>query len=108
VTSTFLHQQAGGASLEGDDDSDVDADELKSFRRAEVQKLFNIVDVDGSGVIDKDEMAHLLQSLGLTLSVEEIDVGFAKLDKDSDGAVDFDEFYQWYEDVAAGGVRGSL
>lgn len=106
VASTFLHQHAGGASLEGDDDSDVDDDELKSFRRAEVQKLFNVVDVDGSGIIDKDEMAHLLQGLDLTLSVEEIDIGFAKLDTDSDGAVDFDEFYQWYEDVAAGGGGG--
>lgn len=100
VTSTFLHQQAGGSSLEGDDDSDVDADELKSFRRVEVQQLFNVVDVDKNGIIDKDEMAHLLQSLGVTLSVEEIDIGFAKLDTDSDGAVDFNEFYQWYEDVA--------
>jgi Ca2+-binding EF-hand superfamily protein len=100
VTSTFLHQQAGGTSLEGDDDSDVDADELKSFRRVEVQKLFNVIDVDKSGIIEKDEMAHLLQSLGVTLSVEEIDIGFAKLDKDSDGAIDFNEFYQWYEDVA--------
>jgi calmodulin len=70
-----------------------------------VQKLFNVVDADGSGIIDKDEMAHLLQSLGVALSKEEIVIGFAKLDADSDGGVDFDDFYQWYEDVDCCGGR---
>jgi calmodulin len=99
VSSAFLHQQAG-ASLEGDDDSDLDDQELDNFRRAEVQKLFDIVDKDDSGLIDKEEMAHLLNSLGKTLSKEEIDLGFTKLDVDSSGHIDFDEFYAWYKNVA--------
>jgi calmodulin len=103
VSPAFLHQQAG-APLEGDDDSDFDDEELDNFRRAEVQKLFDIVDKDGSGLIDKEEMAHLLISLGKTLSKEEINLGFAKLDMDSSGHIDFDEFYAWYKDVA--GCKG--
>jgi len=96
VSSAFLHQQ--GEPLE-DDDSDIDEDELEVFREAEVHKLFNIVDEDGSGLIDKDEMGHLLNSLGKQLSPQEIDEGFAELDQDSSGHVDFNEFYSWYKRV---------
>jgi Ca2+-binding EF-hand superfamily protein len=99
VSSAFLHQQAG-TSLEGDDDSDLDDEELNNFRRAEVQKLFDVVDKDGSGLIDNEEMTHLLGGLGKTLPKEEIDLGFAKLDVDSSGHIDFNEFYTWYKDVA--------
>ena len=99
VSSAFLHQQAG-TSLEGDDDSDLDEEELDNFRRAEVQKLFGVVDKDDSGLIDKEEMTYLLISLGKALPKEEIDLGFAKLDVDSSGHIDFDEFYTWYKDVA--------
>mmetsp|Transcript_5591 Transcript_5591/g.8791 ORF Transcript_5591/g.8791 Transcript_5591/m.8791 type:complete len:323 (-) Transcript_5591:65-1033(-) len=98
VSSTFLHQQAG-QPLEGDDDSDLDEEELVIFRRVEVHKLFNIVDEDGSGLIDQDEMARLLNSLGKALPQEEIDDGFAKIDTDSSGGIDYDEFYTWYKEV---------
>lgn len=99
VSSTFSHQQ-GGPSLDGDDDSDLDEEELELFRRTEVQKLFDVVDDDGSGLIDKEEMVRLLSSLGKMIPQDEIDEGFAKLDKDSSGHIDFDEFYAWYKEVA--------
>jgi calmodulin len=99
VSSTFSHQQ-GCPSLEGDDDSDLDEEELELFRRTEVQKLFDVVDTDGSGLIDRDEMVQLLISLGKPVPQEEIDKGFEKLDKDSSGHIDFDEFYAWYKEVA--------
>lgn len=101
VSSTFLKQQ-NSQPLEGDDDSDIDEEEIEEFRRAEVHKLFKLVDEDSSGVIDKVEMVTLLSSLGKSLTREEIDEGFAKLDKDSSGTIDFDEFYDWYKDVAHG------
>lgn len=101
VSSTFLHQD-GGHALEGDDDSDIDEEEIETFRRAEVKKLFGIVDNDGSNYIDRSEMATLLNNLGKSLSEEEIDEGFVKLDTDSSGQIDFEEFYSWYKDVAFG------
>mmetsp|Transcript_30842 Transcript_30842/g.65162 ORF Transcript_30842/g.65162 Transcript_30842/m.65162 type:complete len:366 (+) Transcript_30842:280-1377(+) len=103
VSSAFLNQQQGGQSIEGDDDSDLDEEELQTFRYVEVHKLFNIVDEDGSGFIEKDEMASLLNSLGKPLPEGEIEEGFAKLDEDSSGHIDFDEFYSWYKEVAGYG-----
>lgn len=99
VSSTFSHQQ-GGTSLDGDDDSDIDEEELELFRRTEVQKLYDVIDDDGSGLIDKEEMICLLNSLGKMIPQDEIDRGFARLDKDSSGHIDFDEFYAWYQEVA--------
>jgi calmodulin len=97
VSSTFLHQD--GLSLE-DDDSDIDEDELEQFRLAEVKNLFNLVDNDCSGVIDRTEMTELLNKLGKTLSDDVINMGFNKIDSDSSGHIDFDEFYAWYKSVA--------
>lgn len=98
VSSAFLKEE--GPAFDGDDDSDFDEAELESFRCAEVKKLFNIVDSDGSGYIDKSEMIELLNKLGKTLSDDEINDGFNSIDIDASGHIDFDEFFAWYKSVA--------
>mmetsp|Transcript_16412 Transcript_16412/g.33343 ORF Transcript_16412/g.33343 Transcript_16412/m.33343 type:complete len:321 (+) Transcript_16412:1269-2231(+) len=102
VSSTFLKQDGGGSLLEGDDDSDIDEKELDSFRRAEVKRLFEIVDSNKSNFIDKEEMVELLNGLGKDLSEDEINKGFEELDTDKSGQIDFEEFYAWYKIVAFG------
>ena len=108
VSSTFLNEtdNNGPSTLDGDDDSDLDENELETFRRAEVRRLFNIVDRDSSGHIDKDEMTQLLENLlNKKIPQEDIDVGFAKVDTDSSGQISFEEFYTWYKLVAFGGTK---
>jgi len=95
VSSTFLNDDGGASALEGDDDSDLDENELDTFRRAEVGRLFSLVDRDGSGLIDEFEFSQLLESLGRHLPPEDIHEGFVKLDTDSSGQIDFEEFYAW-------------
>ena len=99
VSSAFLKQD--GPSLE-DDDSDIDEDELEQFRRAEVRNLFNMVDSDGSNVIDRNEIRELLSKLGKEVSDDLINEGFDKIDSDSGGDIDFEEFFAWYKSVAYG------
>jgi len=99
VSSAFLGQGGGQNALELDDDSDLDEEELENFRRVEVRTLFDMVDEDGSGLIDRAEMARLLQSLGKSPPEEEVNEGFARLDHDASGSIDFDEFYTWYREV---------
>ena len=75
----------------------MDEEELEHFRRTEVKKLFDVVDQDASGFIDRDEMSDLLSKLGRTdLAREEIDATFVKLDTDGSGRIEFEEFFQWY------------
>ncbi len=102
VSTTFLKQDGGESLLEGDDDSDIDENELDSFRRAEVKRLFDIVDSNKSNFIDKQEMIELLNGLGRDLTEDEINIGFEELDTDKSGQIDFEEFYAWYKIVAFG------
>jgi len=82
-----------------DDDSDMDEEEREMFRRTEVEKLFKLVDDDQSGAIDKREVEILLKKLNAEFSEEDIGAGFSKLDTDSSGRIEFEEFYEWYKQV---------
>jgi Ca2+-binding EF-hand superfamily protein len=95
VSSTFFNEDSGGASTFEDDDSDLDENELETFRRAEVRKLFSMVDRDGSGLIDEFEFSQLLENLGRSLPQDDIHECFARLDTDSSGNIDFEEFFSW-------------
>eukprot|EP01051_Picozoa_sp_SAG22_P023230 SAG22_NODE_5905_length_933_cov_1.426859_1_plen_110_part_10 len=59
--------------------------------------LFQEADADGSGGLDKDEVAALARNLGRPLSEQELDEAMAEMDEDGGGTVEFEEFYSWYE-----------
>ena len=64
-----------------------------NVRRSEILKLFKIVDVDGSGVLDKDELKTLMKTvLGHDSDQTAVDFLWDKLDTDKDGSVTYDEF----------------
>jgi Ca2+-binding protein (EF-Hand superfamily) len=87
---------------EDEDDSDLEEDEVEKIRRREVKKLFDIVDKDGSGYIDKLEMCELLKSLGKEFDRENVNEGFYAIDKDNSGLIEFSEFYEWFKKVHCG------
>ncbi len=47
---------------------------------------------DGSGSINANEFQNVMQSIGETLSVDEISDLVRELDEDGDGEIDFEEF----------------
>lgn len=51
-----------------------------------------MVDKDGGGAITGDELATLMNTLGIDTSPEEIEQMIEELDEDSNGEIDFDEF----------------
>ena len=58
--------------------------------------MFDRYDLDGSGAIDKAELAALCAQLGRDLNPVELDGVMAKLDADGNGSVGFDEFMWWW------------
>ena len=58
--------------------------------------MFDRYDLDGSGAIDKAELAALCAQLGRDLNPVELDGVMAKLDTDGNGSVCFDEFMWWW------------
>ena len=64
----------------------------------ELREFFTQCDADRNGLIQKDEFAVLLQSLGNDVSPAEVDVGFREIDRDNDGAIEFSEFLAYWQE----------
>jgi len=79
-----------------DEDSDLDEEERDDFRRTEIKKVFDHIDIDGSGSIDREEVMLLLKQLNLKADETQVEEGFRCLDKDKSGRIEYDEFYDWY------------
>ena len=58
--------------------------------------MFDRYDTDGSGAIDKAELAALCAQLGRELTSVQLDGVMAKLDTDGNGSVCIDEFMWWW------------
>lgn len=62
----------------------------------EVKAAFNKFDADGSGAIDKEELAMLSKDLGYELNEAELTAALVDLDLNKDGVIDLYEFSRWY------------
>ncbi len=70
--------------------------EIDVEERAELQEFFSNCDTDQDGRIQKSEFAALLKNLGSEVSAEEISIGFAEVDQNGNGTIDFDEFIAYW------------
>jgi len=59
---------------------------------ANIQGLFNEIDLDGSGEIDKYEFNEALLKLGVTLKPRDLDNLVKEVDEDGSGTISFEEF----------------
>jgi len=62
----------------------------------QVTPAFEKFDKDGSGAIDRDELAQLSKELGHELNEEQLEAALVDLDLNKDGVIDMDEFKRWY------------
>ena len=88
-----------------DEMSETEEDEREQFRRREVKKMFDLVDKDSSGYIDRKELQRLMKSLNKNFSNTEITEGFARVDTDLSGRIEFNEFYEWYRNIYCVGSK---
>ena len=75
-------------------------------------ELFESIDIDGDGTMDKHEFSELLQDMGLTLNDQEIEYTWRTVDLNGSGEVYFEEFVAWYKkdsvDTVVNNVRQVL
>jgi Ca2+-binding EF-hand superfamily protein len=62
----------------------------------DLRQYFEACDKNGDGTIQFAEFVTLLQDLGTEMGDEECRIGFAEVDRDRDGVIDFDEFQRWW------------
>jgi Ca2+-binding EF-hand superfamily protein len=79
-------------------------------RERKIRKTFDTIDEDGSGELDKHEVAAMAAALGapliesmgsIHLSTRKLDEAFAQMDPNGDGTVSFHEFHEWYDKYVA-------
>jgi len=68
-------------------------------QQREVRKVFDLFDEDHSGEIGKTELLVLLETLGQTLTDEEVNARIRHFDTDNSGEISFDEFVLWMTEV---------
>lgn len=56
---------------------------------AEVKRVFDRLDKDGTGSITKTEIGIMFAQIGMKLSPGELEEAFALLDEDKDGVINF-------------------
>ena len=63
----------------------------------DLREVFDIVDADGGGALDREEVATLADFFGdASMTEAQIDEAMAEMDDDGSGEVDFAEFLMWY------------
>lgn len=68
-------------------------EEVNRIQEEKLRELFNSIDVDGSGAVDKDELRYMLcKCTGSLPTDEEVEIMMREIDSNNNGMVDFEEF----------------
>jgi Ca2+-binding EF-hand superfamily protein len=65
-------------------------------RRAELLEDFEAFDDDQDGLLEFAEFAEFMDGLGADMTGEEYRIGFAEIDSNRDGRIQFGEFFAWW------------
>ena len=95
----FLHWLSNVNSSKSDEfavlKSKIRAQGARPLTNAQIEQLREVFihfDADGSGTIDVDELGNVFESMGQTLSQQELESLMKQADDDGSGEIDFDEF----------------
>ena len=69
--------------------ANIDFNERMEIKRAEEEKRFRMIDADGSGELDLDELRAGASILGIT--EDEAEALFREMDTDGGGTINMDE-----------------
>ena len=80
-------------------------DRTVSQDKERARQLFEQIDVDGSGSLDREELADLAERLGAALKPAELDEAMAEMDENGDNCIDLDEFMRWWQGARNTGAK---
>lgn len=71
--------------------------ELSEKEIAKIKSHFDYFDEDESGKLDVKEFRKLFKVIAEDSTRAEAEAGFAAIDTDGSGEIDFDEFLEWWQ-----------
>ena len=72
-----------------------------------MREIFDSIDEDNSGYLDRQELGHLAKRAGRHLNERQLDDAMRAMDADNSGQVDFEEFCDWWENGKIEPPQGS-
>jgi hypothetical protein len=64
--------------------------------RGRLRETFDFNDVNKDGRLTLGEFIRFMQSADESMTATECEIGFDEIDRNRDGAIEFDEFYDWW------------
>lgn len=64
--------------------------------RGRLRETFAFNDVNGDGRLTLGEFIRFMESVDEAMTAAECEIGFDEIDSNRDGAIDFNEFFDWW------------
>ena len=95
------HQKLGyGLTVDYEIEPNVPPDEELSaadkFIQQSMKNIFEAMDLDNKGEIDRDCLGRAFQTLEMGLKKDEVDAVMSDIDINNDGSIEVDEFEEWF------------
>ena len=91
ATTQTTHDNTAGDSSTAEMDAEI------LLERKRIQQVFDSIDLDGSGRLDRSELSKASLQLGRRLTDIDVAVAMEEMDADGGGDIDFDEFFEWWQ-----------
>ena len=86
----------GNGTLDFNEFCQLMAKQMKETNQEEeLKERFKLFDVDGNGLISREELRQVMRTLGEKLTDEDIDDMIEEADVDGDGAINYEEFVKY-------------
>ena len=66
--------------------------------RGRMRETFDFNDLNKDGRLTLGEFIRFMNNTDENVTAEECEIGFDEIDRDRDGAINFDEFFTWWTD----------
>ena len=88
------------------EDSSIPKKGLSPEKKKELKRVFATFDKNGDGFITKQELKESMKNIGILLTTKDVEEMVERVDANSDGQIDPDEFCELYESMGGGGGGG--
>ena len=98
----------GNSRISGSAKTPRSARSPRTRQNDKLQGIFDAIDEDCSGYLDRGELGHLAERAGRHLNERQLDDAMRTMDVDGSGQVDFEEFANWWENGKIEQPKGSV